>query len=214
MKHFIRLLVLTIIISSCYKNVFVPDTNNNLIPEYSEVGRNVAGALINDTAWRCQLDICFACVIWNFYILSSITGDSTTFRFQGAYTSNSKYFINASNYNVQTDFNVVVKGLKIENQDSLLKLNNKTFILDSTNNYVSIAKYYQPPNNKGFGSFTITKVQKGDWQFGDGSPNNPKIYLFIVSGRFNFKVQSDREYLVKDGRFDMQVYLNGNYFVN
>jgi len=214
MKHFIRLLILTILLSACKKNVFVADTNNSLLPEYSEVGRNVAGALINDTSWRCQLSTCFACVAWNFYINSSIPGDSTSFTFQGAYTSNSINFIFPSNYNVPTDFKVVVKGLKIENQDSLLKLNNRTFILDSANNYVSIAKSYQTPNNKGFGSFTITKVQKGGWHFGDGSPNNPKVYLFILSGRFNFNIRYDRNYLIKDGRYDMQVYLNTNFYVN
>ncbi|OIQ92873.1 hypothetical protein GALL_251680 [mine drainage metagenome] len=198
-------------LTACKKSVFVADPNNNLLPEYSESGRNIAGALLNDTAWRCEMYPCFACVPWRFYISSSLSGDSTTFMFNGLYTSNSIKFIDTSFYNIPTAFNFVIKGLKIENQDSLLKLNNRSFQLDISNSYCSISKFY-PFNldNKGPGTLIINKVQKGNWEFGDGSPNNPKIYRFVVSGHFAFKTTADRLYDVRDGRFDMEVYLNTN----
>ena len=215
LKHLIQHLILSVLLlSGCTKSTFVNDLTNNLLPEYSEAGRNVAGALINDTAWRCEMHTCFACVPWRFYMNSNLTGDSISFIFNGLYTSNSVNFIDTSAYNVPINLYVVIRGLKIENQDSLLKLNNKTFLLDSTNSYSSLSRFYQSPNNKGFGSFIVNKVQKGNWDFGDGSPNNPKIYSLILSGHFNFTIHADRDYIIKDGRFDMQVYLNTNFSIN
>jgi hypothetical protein len=154
---------------------------------------------------------CFACVPWKFYINSSLSGDSTIFRFEGLYTSNSIQFIDTSAFNIPLSFYFVVKGLKIDNQDSLLKLNNKTFQLVNNNGYCGISIFY-PYNitNKGAGTLTVNKVQKGDWEFGDGSPGNPKIFRFVISGLFSFKTTLTRTYNVQNGRFDMEVYLNTN----
>ncbi len=215
MKNIFFAFCICVVLTACRKSSFVPDQTNGLLPEYSESGRNIAGALINDTAWRCEMHPCFACVIWRFYINSSISGDSTMFRFQGAYSSNSIQYVDTANNKIGADFSFVIKGLKIENQDSLLKLNNKTFQLDSINNYAVISKFF--PNNygrKGKGSFTITRVQKGNREYGDGSPNNPAIYRFVISGRFNFQTYDDRLYNVKDGRFDMEVYWKSNLSIN
>ena len=170
---------------------------------------------MNDTAWRCEMHPCFTCIVWRFYINSSLTGDSTLFMFEGAYTSNSIIYNDTSSKNVDANFSFVIKGLKLETQDSLLKLNNKTFYLDGINNYSSISTLQQYPlYNKGIGTLIINKVQKGNWEFGDGSINNPKICKFIVSGYFNFNTTADRLYIVKDGRFDMEVYLNSNFRIS
>lgn len=212
MKNLFRLLILGVfLLSGCNKSKFVPDPTDDLLPVYSESGRNIAGALINDTAWRCELNSCFACEIWRFYINSYLTGDSTTFNFNGLYTSNSVNFIDKSIYNVPINLYVIIKGLKIENQDSLLKLNNRTFLLDSANSYSSISRLYQSPTNKGFGSFTVNKVRKESFSIGDGTPNNPKNYTFIVSGHFNFTIHGDRDYIIKNGRFDMEVLSNTTF---
>lgn len=215
MRNIFSIFCFCIFISACRKSTFVADPNDTLVPQYSESGRNIAGALMNDTAWRCEMHPCFTCIVWRFYINSSLTGDSTLFKFEGAYTSNSIIYNDTSSKNVGADFSFVVKGLKLETQESLLKLNNKTFQLDGINNYSSIFLFSQYPNyNKGIGTLTINKVQKGNWEFGDGSINNPKIYKFIVSGHFNFNTTADRLYIVKDGRFDMEVYLNSNFRIS
>jgi len=88
-------------------------------------------------------------------------------------------------------------------------------LLDGTNSYSGLSEFYQPPGNKGYGRFTINKVRKiGNVVFGDGSPNNPKIYPFIISGRFDFDIHDTRSYVVKDGRFDMEVRLTANFGIN
>ncbi|MBN8835628.1 MAG: hypothetical protein J0I09_00060 [Sphingobacteriia bacterium] len=215
MKNIFLIFSITLLLTSCRKSTFVADQTNNLLPEYSESGRNIAGALINDTAWRCEMHPCFTCYIWRFFIGSSLSGDSTTFRFEGAYSSKTIQFVDTANNNIGAAFKFVIKGLKIENQDSLLKLNNRTFQLDSINNYASISKFF--PNDyghKGKGTFTVTRVQKGNQEYGAGTPSNPAIYKFIISGRFNFQTYDDRLYDVKDGRFDMEVYWQSNLSIN
>lgn len=200
--------------AACKKSTFIADENNSLVPAYTETGNNIAGCLLNDTAWRCSLQPCFACTPWRFNINTSLSGDSTIFRFQGLYTSGSIRFIDSSSNNIPTEFIFVIKGLNIKNQDSLLKLNNQIFQLDTTNGYGSIVRFNQQLSfNKGAGTFTINRVQKGDWESGDGSAGNPKIYRFIISGHFQFTTRATRLYIVKEGRFDMEVYLNSNFSI-
>ncbi len=211
MKYLLLLFGISTLWASCAKSVFVPDQNNSLLPEYSESGRNIAGALINDTAWRCELHSCFSCIPWRFYINSNLSGDSTLFTFNGACTANSINFIDTSSYNIPVNLFIVVKGFTIENQGSLFKLNNKTFSLDGSNNYSGFSQYYDPITDKGSGSFTVTKVQQvKNFSYGDGTPNNPIIYTYIVSGRFNFEIPGSHPHTISDGRFDMEVSVNTN----
>src|SRR5947208_12225322 len=142
MKKILSVVLACAFVIGCGKSIFVPDPNNNLLPEYSESGRNIAGALINDTAWRCVMHSCFGCDFWRFFITSSLSGDSTVFTFHGYYTPNSIQFIDTS-FMRPFDIYFVVKGLKIESQDSLFKLNKKTLILDGVNSYSSISKDYR-----------------------------------------------------------------------
>ena len=203
------------ILNACSKSEFVPDDDNALLPEYSSSGRNIAGALINDTVWQSRLATCFACRVWRFYVISDIDGDSTTFILQGAYSRTSIGFTEGSPDNISTDFYFVVKGLKIENQDSLFKLANKTFTFDSLHNYAGISKYSLPLNNKGKGTFTIMEVKKrNEIRYGDGTPGNPFRYKYILSGRFNLESYFDRYYMVKDGRFDNEILQGTNLYIN
>lgn len=108
------------------------------------------------------------------------------------------------------NFFVVIKGLKIENQDSLLELNNTTFNFDNicssvTLNYsantFSFQRYAECSGN-----IIFSKVQKiTSFTIGDGSPNNPIINPFIISGHFNFTINGTNNYKVEDGSFDMVV---------
>jgi hypothetical protein len=214
MKKIFTVICAFIVVAGCGKSIFVPDPTNNLLPEYSESGRNIAGALVNDSAWRCVMHSCIGCIFWKFFISSSLSGDSTVFSFHGYYTPNSIQFIDSA-YNLPFDIYFVVKGLKIENQDSLFKLNNKTFQLDGNNSYSSISKEYgvSPTLDKGPGTFTINRVQEDKHVVFAGTGNAPNAYRFIVSGHFNCQVTADRPYAINDGRFDMEVYLNTDFFV-
>ena len=214
MKKISKIVFACILVLGCRKSIFAPDPNNNLLPEYSESGRNIAGALINDSAWRCVMHSCFSCVFWRFYITSSLTGDSTVFSFHGSYTPNSIQYIDTAN-NLPFDIYFVVRGLRIENQDSLFKLNGKSFQLDGNNNYCSILKDYSviPSQYKGAGNFTITKVKEDKTAIFEG-PGAQKNYRFILSGHFNSQVTADRMYTINDGRFDMEVYLNTNFIIS
>lgn len=216
MKKFYAILIIFVCFTftACKKSVFVPDPDNGLLPAYSETGTNIAGALLNDTAWRCQQHPCFTCVLWRFFVSSSISGDSTVFVFAGKYTPTSVQYVDSYYRNVSTYFYFVVKGLRIENQDSLMKLNNKTFRLDLANGYCGISFDPFRMDNRGRGTLEIDKVQKKSWEFGSGTPDNPKAYGFNLSGHFNFTTTLDRDYKVTDGRFDMHVNQDSNFDIS
>jgi len=136
-----------------------------------------------------------------------VSGDSTTIIFNGKHSYNLINFVDTLP-SIPLNFFVVIKGLKIENQDSLFKLNGKTFNLDGNNNYVALTYSYDNfsfiKSGQSFGNIIFNKVQKNSSvTFGDGSTNNPIINPFIISGDFNFTINGINSYNIKDGRFDM-----------
>src|ERR1039457_4049063 len=133
MKHFTYFIVFCFVFLSCTKSsTFVADSNNSLLPEYSESGRNIAGALFNDTPWISDVYISGLSGTYThgFWIFSSLSGDSTTIIFNGKYTYNSIKYVDTLP-SIPVNFFIVIKGLKIENQDSLFKLNNTLFNFDN-----------------------------------------------------------------------------------
>ena len=210
MKHFSFLILSCVLLISCTKySTFVADKNNSLLPEYSESGRNIAGALFNDTVWRSDVYIngINGTYTQGFWIISSLSGDSTIIIFNGEYTYNSIKFVDTLP-SIPVNLFVVINGLKIENQDSLFKLNNTLFNFDNISRYVTLTYSYNTFSFKKygecFGSIIFNTVQKNTHlTLGDGSPNNPIVNPFIVSGHFNFTINGTNNYEVKDGRFDM-----------
>src|SRR6185437_6005417 len=88
------------------------------------------------------------------------------------------------------------------------KLNGQTFNFDGINNYVRLTYSYDnfsfQKAGSSSGSITFNKVQKDkSITFGNGTPDNPTIYRFILSGHFNFSINGISNYNIKDGRFDM-----------
>jgi hypothetical protein len=87
--------------------------------------------------------------------------------------------------------------------------------LDGNNNYVALTYSYDfsfVKNRESFGSIIFNKVQKNSsFTIGDGSPNNPIINPFIVSGHFNFSINGTSNYDIKDGRFDMVTQWKTNF---
>lgn len=173
---------------------FVPDQLDPRLPEYSESGRNIGGAIINDTAWRTK-PINY---IKPLGIYSSISGDSTVFSFNGSYIEGTRQRISLSLF-------VVIKGLKIEKEDSLMKLKNKTFLLDGINSYSAMG-FFDIDSLIGNGKLVINTVKKiSNVVYGDGSPSNPRRYPYNISGTFEFTIKGSKEYKIQNGRFDMVV---------
>jgi hypothetical protein len=221
MKQFKYLILACIILVSCSKpSTFVADNSNSQLPEYSESGRNMAGALFNDTTWRSNVYVSSLSGTYTkgFWIISSLSGDSTTIIFNGKHSYNSVNFID-SLPSVPVNFFFVIKGLKIENQDSLSKLNGKTFVLDGDNQYSTLTYSYDNFNfrkeGESFGKIVFNKVQKVTWfTIGDGSLNNPIINPFIISGHFSFSISGTSNYNISDGRFDMVSQWKTNLFIS
>lgn len=218
MRNYWRLWVCCFLITGCFKtSEFIPDKDNSQLPEYAESGSNTGGALMNDTVWRSNVYISSVPPTYmsGCYIFSRLSGDSTTIIFNGKHTYQSIPFIDTMP-DITVNFFFVFKGLKIENQDSLLKLNGKTYNIDGVNNYVVITHYSNDlfnilKNSHCSGHITFNKVQKvGYISFGDGSPGNPQVNPFIISGHFDFTVNDPGQCHVKDGRFDMVVTLRSN----
>lgn len=216
MKKVISILGVFLLLTACSKSKTEPDGQDSLLPEYSEEGRNVAGALVNDTAWRAQMLFCTGCGnTAPFDIITSTSGDSTVFLFAGEYTPNSVNYVDTSADNLSMDFRFMVKGLKMEKQEDLLKLNNQTFLLNGVDSYVSLAGANHIPRGKGTGTFIVKNVSlDNSFVAGDGSPGNPIRYRYIVSGYFNFTVTvNNKVYSIQEGRYDMAVMLEDNFFI-
>lgn len=153
-----------------------------------------------------------------FWIITSISGDSTTIIFNGKYTYNSIEFVD-SLPSIPVNFFEVIKGLKIENQDSLSKLNDSAFNFDNISSYVTLNYAYNTFSLQRYGmcygNITFNKV-KGNRSFtiGEGSPNNPIIHPFILSGHFNFTINGIKNYELTDGRFDMVAQWKANLLIS
>lgn len=209
MKHFIYFILACMIFSCTKQSTFVADPQNNQLPQYSESGKNIGGVLFNDTTWRSNVNISGLSgnYLSGFWIISSLSGDSTIIIFNGKHSYNSISIVDTLP-SIPLNFFVVIKGLKIENQDSLLKLNNKTFNIDGNKNYIAFTYSYNnfsfQKNSESLGSIIFNKVQKiSSITIGNGTTNNPIITPFIVSGHFNFTISGANKYNIRDGRFDM-----------
>ena len=210
MKYVIYFILASIEFCGCTKTTtFVADAANSQLPEYSESGKNIAGAIFNDTTWRSDVysSGLSGTYLTGCWIFSSLSGDSTTIILNGKHSDHSINFVETLP-SVPLSFFFVIKGLKIENQDSLLKLNGKTFDVGDNHNYVTLAYADDHFNflKKGASIGNIVFIKAGrvaGITIGDGSPGNPVIYPFIVSGHFDFMISGTNSYHVKDGRFDM-----------
>jgi hypothetical protein len=195
--------LLTLAAISCKKEaVFRADPVDDRLPEYSQEGRNIAGALINDQAWRSEFLNLYSISYNPLRIYSSTGGDSTIFEFSGRYFS--------PIYQPMA-FRAIIKGLRMSNIDSLGILSGKTFVLDADSAYwLYDDTSYVFSSSKGKGRLSILHVQpnKNVFYNENGILRNP----YIVAGTFEITFSGPVNYNVTDGRFDMQV-RPGNEFV-
>ncbi len=93
MKYLTYAILFYNLLIGCSKtSTFVADNDNNQLPEYSESGRNIAGALFNDTTWRSNVYINSINGVYlsGFWINSNLPGDSTIILFNGRQSVNQK----------------------------------------------------------------------------------------------------------------------------
>jgi len=101
---------------------------------------------------------------------------------------------------------------------ALVKLNNTTFNFDNICNSVTLNysanKFIFQRYGECSGNIIFSKVQKiTSFTIGDGSPNNPIINPFIISGHFNFTINGTNNYKVEDGSFDMVLQWETNLMI-
>ena len=194
---------------SCKKHI-TADSDYPDLPAYSEKGLDVSGAHINDSTWLGNNEPSgFSPSIKPVYLTSYPNGDSIELRLFGSYKSWSIAFEKPS------QISIVIKGIKIKNDNDLLKLNNQKYVLDGINNYCKFYKWYDDSLlTKGTGQIQFGKIEKNNFiTYGDGSPNNPFLYPYICAAKFELKVVDNITYNLTHGRFDITLLKTSTFSV-
>ncbi|MBL0335947.1 MAG: hypothetical protein IPP73_11790 [Chitinophagaceae bacterium] len=207
MKFFFTISFLIIIVS-CRKAVITPDTAFPDLPAYSEKGLNTGGTLINNKAWITH-PLAFLSTVRPVQLFSYPAGDSVVILINGNYKD-----ATLPDQNPNTIF-IVLKNIHISTDAELLQMNGKTYLLDGTTNYGGISDSYgYNKTGHGSGSIRFGKVSEiSNVTVGDGSPGNPVLHPYIISGQFDMTMSSPVNYSFTHGRFDVNLIRSSNQFV-
>ena len=193
------------------KKRFIPDPVDPRLPKYTEDGNQVAGALINETAWKTDWGLKGE---WggnrSFYFTNYPAGDSITLTIDGLY-------IEGPDKNAEISFVFVIKNMELKNTDDLPSLKGQTFKLDGINEYAvmndinrtapRVVNYFYSGNGelkiqnvKSVKNITLTRN------------NGEKYHPQIVAGTFyidfnqnNIKVESGRfDFALNDAYLDSE----------
>jgi hypothetical protein len=195
-----------IILVSCKKPSIKSDPQNPDLPSYSEQGLNVGGILINDSAWLTLKPGLFS-TSKPVYLVSYPNGDSIVILLNGNFKDSG-----LQNQNVRTIY-IVIKEINIISDSDLLKLNDKTFILDGNTNYGGFSNYDGSAKvGKSTGNISFGRVSvMTSITYGDGSANNPVLHPYIFAGKLNMNFSTTRIFSLTNGRFDMTLLRNSNF---
>lgn len=201
------LVTLVLFFDGCREEEFLPDPADPRLPQYTEDGNQVAGALVNDIAWKtnfwASLDMG-----WNrsFYFTTSSFAGAAKLTLEGSYTE-------GSHEEKHLNFIVVLRSVSLSKLEDISNLNGQTITLDGQTNYAYISDPYWTIENNvdyhygGTGSITFKNVKKVTnltIHRENGETYNP----LIVSGVFEFSFDNIAV-AVKSGRFDF--YINDSY---
>jgi hypothetical protein len=188
-KKSLSLTLLSCIVFGFFACETSPDIFDGRLPKYSEIGRNVAGCIIDDeTVWLSQESIAF----FGFsapiaYVYTFIDADSLLIKLDGSLveTGNNR------------DIEILLKNISVNNLEDLLKLEGQEFELDGISHSASLE----------LESETI-----------ESTGDNGKLYIrnvalnadstFVISGTFGFDAFSNIENEMKQvqfGRFDYTI---------
>ena len=208
------LVTIALFFDGCLEEQFIPDPSDPRLPQYTEDGNQVAGALVNDIPWktnfRTSIDMgwnrSFYFTAYPSYFTANSSGPAAKLTLEGHYTD-------GDNKDRRLDFIVFLKGISISKLEDISFLNGQSVILDGKANYAIIYDPYWTIENNvdyhygGTGSITfrnIKKVKSLTIHRQNGERYNP----IIVSGLFEFSFENI-SVAVSSGRFDF--YINDSY---
>lgn len=182
----IYFLLLLLVLISC-DDSFDADPVDPRLPSYSEIGKNEAGAFVNETPWVAR-------ITYDFY------GASGGFLRLRVDEINKITYITISNgylgYNDdpgivgRTSIMFRLSDFAPKNLNELYSAGTRSFTLDGSANYGSLIVQYTDTITAGTGNLYIRNVS----QSGSG---------IIYSGTFGFEIETDSmKYEVYQGRFD------------
>ena len=182
----VTVLLIAIITVSC-NSIFIPDPIDPRLPKYTELGNNVAGALVNDEIWRAEVNLYWGLAGVHIANSASVSiwpeKDSIVI-----YLPGQKGDINAI-----IEFHL--KSAEVNSFEDLVKLEGSKIELDGDVNYACLI---QDGNvvDKGIGQFYPTYIHK----IGSSS----KV---IFAGTFGFYGTSSmgKEMQITYGRFDYKL---------
>lgn len=200
MRNILIILSALCFLTSCKK--LEHDKNNPDLPAYSEEGTNTGGCLINDTAWLNIREGQYGWVIYPVEITSYPNGDSLLILFRGYSKAPTAY------NNTTHEIFIVLKNIKIVTDDDLIKLNDKTFLLDGITNYGGFSDSSGKIKiGNAIGQIQFGKVeQRANWLIG-----NSHVYIF--AGHYNMSFHAGRNFALTNGRFDYNLYRPGSTFI-
>ncbi len=204
------LLAITYILTACDREKFKPDRNDKRLPKYTEKGNQVAGALINDVAWKTYYST-FGRFKDELGITNYPKGDSIHINLAGDISE-------GPNKSRSINFSVVIRNFQVKDIYAVKDLHGVIFFLDGKNNYAIMDDFYHIflPNNLfnkseirfGKGEFYIKRVQTRENVTHNNG--NQSYHPYIISGTFNFEFDnSGTKISVEKGRFDFKFY-DGN----
>ncbi|MBK0381959.1 hypothetical protein I5M32_03220 [Pedobacter sp. SD-b] len=208
MKTNLLLIILTIVaLVSCKKASVRPDTENPELPAYSEQGLNAGGMLINNKSWISSRIGLFS-TARPLQLFSYPNGDSIVVLLNGGYKDS------RLQYQQPRTIFIVLKNIRIATDNDLLKLNGKSYNLDGNINYGGFSDSYgYKKTGNSVGNITFGKVSEiNNITYGDGSPNNPILHPYIVSGRLEMNLTTTTNYVLTKGRFDVNILRSYNQF--
>lgn len=200
MRNILIILIALCFFTSCKK--LEQDKNNPDLPAYSEEGTNTGGCLINDTAWLNIKQNPNGWLIYPVEITSYPNGDSLLILFRGYSKAPASY------KNTAFEIFIVLKNIKIVAEDDIIKLNDKTFLLDGVTNYGGfLDSSGKIKIGKAIGQIQFGKVeQRKNWLVG-----NSHVYIF--AGHYNMSFYAGRSFSLTKGRFDYDLYRPDSTFI-
>jgi hypothetical protein len=213
MKTIRALMGITILVSllfflGCREEKFIPDPSDPRLPIYSERGNMVAGALVNNLAWKTYYPLSFDFPVSQpLSFENHMLGDSLVIHLDGR-------LVDTIYHQAPIGFTFTIRNLNVANTTDLLKLKDKKFATDSRTITSKVEDVYRQlnPNKEvyknGLGEIhfkAIKEITNITYSRPDGSHYHPMIVagtfyldfdghaLKIESGRFDFVV-SDRDF--------------------
>ncbi len=201
--HCLLLLLLGCLLTACDKEVFEPDTGDGRLPKYTEKGNNIAGALVNDVAWKSE---------YQRWGLQGTTGplsirsykeqnDSLVLFMNGIF--NEKIYQGKVANIIFIFDNAAQAGLPTSDNTDYTQWQGKRVSLDGNANFAYIEAYNDSLNcsSKGKGEIYFQRVQRKENKNGDRTT----VY-YILSGTFEFTIENDCiKSRVTKGRFDFRL---------